>query len=184
MKEFTIGKLAKEFGLSRSTLLYYDSAGLLSPSERSESGYRLYSERDRERLQEICLYRSTGMPLEEIAVLLSRKSRRNDIRQLLEKRLKTINGEIVRLKQQQSAIISFLGKGSGLQKAITDKHVFVEVLEKAGLDEDARKRLHQEFEKNAPGAHNGFLTFLGFSPSEIKKIRRFSLPNREKLIPD
>jgi len=35
-------QLAGRFGLSRSTLLYYDSIGLLSPSERTASNYRLY----------------------------------------------------------------------------------------------------------------------------------------------
>ncbi len=34
---YTIKHLYKEFHLSRSTLLYYDSIGLLKPSERSES---------------------------------------------------------------------------------------------------------------------------------------------------
>ncbi len=38
----TIGRLARRFGLSRSTLLYYDSIGLLSPSTRSAKDYRLY----------------------------------------------------------------------------------------------------------------------------------------------
>lgn len=178
MKTLTIGRLAKEFGLSRSTLLYYDSLDLLSPLERNENGYRLYSERDRSRLKEICLYRSTGMPLEEIAELLSRKAGKTDIHEMLKKRLKSINGEIVRLKQQQNAIISFLSTGAELRKAITDKHVFVEILEKAGLDECARKRLHQEFEKNAPEAHHGFLAFLGFTPTEIKKIRKLSAPEK------
>jgi hypothetical protein len=44
------------------------------------------------------------------------KNGRNDIRRLLEKRLKTINGEIVRLKQQQSAINSFLEKAPDFKK--------------------------------------------------------------------
>jgi hypothetical protein len=39
----TIGRLAERFGLSRSTLLYYDSIELLSPSARSDANYRLYS---------------------------------------------------------------------------------------------------------------------------------------------
>jgi len=46
---YRIRELAGLFGLSRSTLLYYDRIGLLSPSARSESGYRLYSAADRER---------------------------------------------------------------------------------------------------------------------------------------
>jgi DNA-binding transcriptional MerR regulator len=62
----TVGKLAKEFGLSRTTLLYYDEIGLLVPTERSASNYRLYSESDRTRLANICRFRETGLSLLEI----------------------------------------------------------------------------------------------------------------------
>ena len=48
---YTVGQLAKLFGLSRSTLLYYDEIGLLSPSARSASNYRLYSEADIRRVR-------------------------------------------------------------------------------------------------------------------------------------
>ncbi|WP_241087474.1 MerR family DNA-binding transcriptional regulator [Candidatus Vondammii sp. HM_W22] len=40
---FIIGQVAKEYSLSRSTRLYYDSIGILTPSGRSTSNYRLYS---------------------------------------------------------------------------------------------------------------------------------------------
>ena len=45
----TITRLAKQFKLSRSTLLYYDRIGLLRPSGRSPSNYRLYTGSDRQR---------------------------------------------------------------------------------------------------------------------------------------
>ncbi len=63
---YTIRKLAAEFGLSRSTLLYYDSIGLLKPSSRSESGYRQYSEGDNKQLRQICTYRQMGLQLKEL----------------------------------------------------------------------------------------------------------------------
>ena len=59
----TIGRLARRFSLSRSTLLYYDSIGLLRPSGRSPANYRLYTERDRRRLELICRYREAGVPM-------------------------------------------------------------------------------------------------------------------------
>ena len=46
----TVGRLAKRFGLSRSTLLYYDRLGLLCPSGRSGGDYRLYEDADAQRL--------------------------------------------------------------------------------------------------------------------------------------
>ena len=47
---FLITELAREFGLSRSTLLYYNRIGLLRPAGRSMAGYRLYSTKDRDTL--------------------------------------------------------------------------------------------------------------------------------------
>src|SRR5574344_1987818 len=46
----TIGQIAKRFALSRSTLLYYDTIGLLSPSGRSQANYRLYTDNDVRRM--------------------------------------------------------------------------------------------------------------------------------------
>lgn len=67
---YTIGQLSKAFGLSRSTLLYYDKIGLLMPSARTSAGYRSYSEEDRKRLEQICLYRETGISLEDMKIIL------------------------------------------------------------------------------------------------------------------
>ncbi|WP_291862632.1 MerR family transcriptional regulator [Accumulibacter sp.] len=70
MDSFRITELGRRFGLSRSTLLYYDRIGLLCPSGRSEADYRLYSQADCDRLARICAFREAGISLEEIARLL------------------------------------------------------------------------------------------------------------------
>jgi len=44
MKTYSISKLARACGRSRSTLLYYDRLGLLKPSGRTGSGYRYYTD--------------------------------------------------------------------------------------------------------------------------------------------
>lgn len=69
--DYRISQLARMFGLSRSTLLYYDRIGLLRPSGRSRTNYRVYSNADRQRLEQICRYRRTGMSLETIAAVLA-----------------------------------------------------------------------------------------------------------------
>lgn len=62
----TPGVLARRVGLSRSTLLYYDRIGLLRPSRRTLSRYRQYSEKDVQRLEQICTLRKTGLRLKDI----------------------------------------------------------------------------------------------------------------------
>jgi DNA-binding transcriptional MerR regulator len=61
-----VGDLAKQTGVSVRTLHYYDEIGLLSPSQRTEAGYRLYSEDDIIRLQQIVSLRQIGFSLEQI----------------------------------------------------------------------------------------------------------------------
>ena len=66
----TVGKLAERFGLSRTTLLYYERNRLLRSTARSRSGYRLYGEDAVARLRLISTYKSAGLPLAEIRRLL------------------------------------------------------------------------------------------------------------------
>jgi DNA-binding transcriptional MerR regulator len=67
---FRVGELAKRTGVSVRALHHYDEIGLLSPSRRSESRYRLYDREDVARLQEIKSLRQLGFSLEEIRELL------------------------------------------------------------------------------------------------------------------
>lgn len=68
--EYTVGKVAELAGVSVRTLHHYDEIGLLEPSERSASGYRLYSAADLRRLQRILFYRELDFDLALIADIL------------------------------------------------------------------------------------------------------------------
>lgn len=65
-----VGELARRTGLTVRTLHHYDEIGLLTPSARSESGYRLYDPGDVQRLHGIQALRHMGLPLAHIATLL------------------------------------------------------------------------------------------------------------------
>lgn len=64
--ERTVGQAAEEFGVTVRTLHHYDEIGLVVPSERSFSGYRLYTDADLQRLARVVVYRRTGMSLEQV----------------------------------------------------------------------------------------------------------------------
>ncbi len=66
-----IGELAARFGLNPKTIRYYEEIGLLPRADRSESGYRLYDERDVERLGFIRRAKTLGLSLDEIRDILS-----------------------------------------------------------------------------------------------------------------
>jgi DNA-binding transcriptional MerR regulator len=67
---YRIGELARAAGVTVRALHHYDSLGLLSPSERTQGGHRLYTARDVERLYRLLALRGLGLPLEEIGPLL------------------------------------------------------------------------------------------------------------------
>jgi DNA-binding transcriptional MerR regulator len=68
---------AREFallsGVTVRTLHHYDRLGLLKPSRYTEAGYRLYTERDLARLQQIVMLKFIGLSLKEIKQLLDRR---------------------------------------------------------------------------------------------------------------
>jgi len=170
---YKITQLARQFGLSRSTLLYYDRIGLLSPSGRSDSGYRLYSPSDRERLEAICTYRQAGLTMEDIASLLALKE--SDSSALLERRLRALGEEIRALQSKQRLLARMLKiAATGGPQAGVDKAMWVEMLRAAGMDDDAMQRWHTEFERCAPEAHHRFLISLGIEEKEAQSIRAWS----------
>jgi len=67
-----VGALARKTGLTVRTLHYYDEIGLLSPSLRTDAGYRLYTAADVVRLQQITSLRHMGFALGEIRDCLDR----------------------------------------------------------------------------------------------------------------
>lgn len=67
---YTVSQVARMTRLSVRALHHYDEIGLLAPSARTEAGYRLYCDRDLERLQQILFFRELAFPLEEIRRIL------------------------------------------------------------------------------------------------------------------
>ena len=64
---YSIQDVSKKTGLSAHTLRYYEKEGLISGVERTQGGFRQYSDEDLEALGLICCLKNTGMSLQEIA---------------------------------------------------------------------------------------------------------------------
>lgn len=175
---YRITELARMFGLARSTLLYYDRIGLLSPSGRSGANYRRYSEADRQRLESIRSLRRAGVAVDGIRAILA--SAGDDTTAVLRRRLDEIGAEIRALGTQQRLLAGMLHlQGEGGPQSAPDKEMFVAMLRAAGMDEAAMRRLHTEFERNEPEAHHAFLLSLGISEQEAREIRAWSAAREE-----
>lgn len=70
MKHYSVSELAEIAKVSVRTLHYYDEIGLLKPKERTDSSYRIYTEEELYRLQQILIYKELEIPLDEIKKIL------------------------------------------------------------------------------------------------------------------
>lgn len=173
MKTYTISKLARAFGLSRSTLLYYDRIGLLPPSGRTPSGYRYYTDKDYDRLDRICSFRQAGLTIEDIRAAF--ESDEEPSVKVLEQRLRELNHRIQDLKNKQRLLTGMMKAGSSeCTPPSVDKQMWVEMLQSAGMDDEAMHRWHAEFERRTPQAHHDFLISLGIPAREVVQIRKWS----------
>ncbi|SDK20129.1 MerR family transcriptional regulator [Sediminibacillus albus] len=67
----TVKQVADIVGISVRTLHHYDEIGLLEPDALSTSGYRIYSDNDLEKLQQILFYKELGFPLKKIKEIIN-----------------------------------------------------------------------------------------------------------------
>ena len=68
---YTIKKLGQLAGISTRTLRYYDEIGLLEPAHINASGYRIYTDEQVNKLQQILFYRELGVALENIKDIIT-----------------------------------------------------------------------------------------------------------------
>ena len=170
----TVGQVARQSGLARSTLLYYDRLGLLTPSGRSGSNYRLYRPADLDKLQEIRRYRGMGIPLKQIAEIL-RDASGQPSAQILRRRLTHLEAEINDLRRQQRCIVDILKQEELHQETeMLTKERWTAVMKAAGMTEDMMHNWHIQFENMEPDAHQEFLESLEIKKKEIDRIRKWS----------
>jgi DNA-binding transcriptional MerR regulator len=167
----TIGQFARRFGISRSTVLYYDKLKLLQASARSESGYRLFGTAEVRRMEQITTLREAGLPLSTIAEVLASGS--SSTTKALESRLRRIQSEIKTLRDQQRLIGKLIGDRQ-MQAGVMTKERWVRVLRSSGMDDRDMDRWHAEFEKHDGQAHQDFLESLGMTEEEIAEVRKLS----------
>jgi DNA-binding transcriptional MerR regulator len=93
---YTVGEAAKRLNVKAATLRYYDDESIVKPSCVSEAGYRLYTERDIERLELVLAMRRTGLSLGDIRQALTNQK---TTRTLLEQQLMLIEKQMEQLKR-------------------------------------------------------------------------------------
>jgi len=104
MSKYTTGEIARLCDVSVRTVQYYDNRGILTPSELSEGGRRLYSESDLKRMRIICFLREAGLPINSISALFAEKNPENIISVLLEQQEKELTNELSKCRSKLEMI--------------------------------------------------------------------------------
>ena len=94
MSHYTTGEIAKLCGVTVRTVQYYDTRGILVPSQLSEGGRRLYSEEDVRKLQIICFLRELDLPISTIGDLFGEAEPGLVIAEILHQRSEALRAEI------------------------------------------------------------------------------------------
>jgi MerR family transcriptional regulator, thiopeptide resistance regulator len=156
-KLWKIGELAAATGLTVRTLHHYDEIGLLTPSERTYAGHRLYGEGDVRRLYEIRALRDLGLPLAEIPAVLD-----GNPRHVLERHLARVGQEVDRGRRLQALLKRILdaadnASGTDYMEAIQAMTMFekyytpeqLEQIERRNqeIGDDRRREYEREWEE-------------------------------------
>jgi MerR family Zn(II)-responsive transcriptional regulator of zntA len=95
--------------VSRDTLRFYEKYGLITPSQRSDAGYRLYSRNDVERVAFILSAKEVGFTLKEIYQLLKLEVTKDqkscaDVKQFVDIKIKVVDQRLIDMKRIQKSL--------------------------------------------------------------------------------
>ncbi|KXG74879.1 MerR family transcriptional regulator [Thermotalea metallivorans] len=140
--EYTVQKLANLAGVSTRTLRYYDEIGILKPARINSSGYRIYGQKEVDRLQQILFYRALGVSLDRIKKIVTDPSF-DGINALREH-----HGKLLEKRRQIDLLIANVEKTIASAEGriqMTDKEKFEGFKEK--MIEDNEKKYGKEIRK-------------------------------------
>lgn len=136
---FTVGEISRLTGVTVRALHHYDEIGLVKPSQRSAAGYRLYSESDVLRLQQVLVLRELGVPLEEIGGVLDRAGDRAALLRGHREALVEKRGRIDAMVAAVDAALRVLEEGNQKMRAEDFKQMF-DGFNPEDYEEEARQK--------------------------------------------
>ncbi|NME81978.1 methyltransferase domain-containing protein [Clostridium sp. SM-530-WT-3G] len=140
-----IGEFAKRSGVTVKTLLHYDKIGLLKPSEKTESGYRLYCEDDFLKLQQITTLKFIGLSLSEIKNVLFESGEN------LENMIAIQKKALEEKKKHIEEIISVFNKAevTAKEKGFLDANTLINIIKLTGMERSIKEQYKNDKNLNA-----------------------------------
>ena len=107
---YTTGDLAKLAGVSVRTVQYYDKRGILTPSDVTEGGRRLYVASDLEQLRMICFLRELDFSIDQIKRILAEENAKQVLELLLVEHIKEMKQDLSERKAKLDTAVNLLDK--------------------------------------------------------------------------
>lgn len=106
---FQIGELAQRCGVSVDTLRFYEKNGLLTPANRTQSGYRQYDDNNQKQVEFILRSKQLGLSLDDIRELLHIRIDSNEyscaeVKEITSSKLLVIDQKIAELNEIRAAL--------------------------------------------------------------------------------
>ncbi|MEE0778836.1 MerR family transcriptional regulator [Massilimicrobiota sp. An142] len=157
MNYYKTGEFAKKASISIRTVRYYDKKGLLKPSLIDTNGYRLYTDKDFEKLQKILSLKYLGFSLDDIFAMTANDSYLS-LKQSLDLQMKLIQQKIETLQSMQSFLQeaqNTLIHNEKIEWSEFMKNIQMDEMEKELVEQyrnatniDIRMRLHDKYSIN------------------------------------
>ena len=104
----TIGKAARDSGVSAKMIRHYESLGLLRQARRTDAGYRIYDDNDVHTLRFVRRARDLGFSIREIKDLLglwrNRQRSSADVRTIAQRHITDLEAKILELQQMRRTL--------------------------------------------------------------------------------
>jgi len=140
MSNYTTGEMAKLCSVSVRTVQFYDTKGILHPSELTDGGRRIYNDDDLRKFQLICTLKAIGLSLNSIKSVMESELSGKILTMLLDEQVKLLTDEIDE-RQKQLEMINII-RESISEKAIVPENTILgveNIMEKKNRDQSKKK---------------------------------------------
>ena len=141
MRSMLIHELGERLGVNPKTIRYYEEIGLMPPPARNASGYRVYTDRDVERLAFILRAKALDFSLDEIREILALRERGEApcpyVLRQIEAKIAEVDRKIAQLRQLRAELEELRAEAGALPpEEITARGRVCHLIENRALQAD------------------------------------------------
>lgn len=171
-----INEVVHKVGITRKSIRYYESVGLLSPSRNNQNDYRNYTEKEIKELKKIKFLRELNVPIKDLKLL---KEEKLTLQACISERIKKIEKEQNNYQKIKDLCQEIKKENMSYQNIDIDKY-FLEInkLNKEGF---TMKKYKVNHTKKIIGATISSLLFLALFLLASSTITYFQITEQDKL---